>query len=140
MKKLKDFPLIEIAFKTIEMDQHRPGAYIIMNAKVPPHWIDHFEITESVLAKLAETPIGQLPKYKWFKDELSISKEENDFDVDKEKAMYFFVMPVDDDDKVIGRMAEIPLAEVLVACNVLYQFFEGDLREVFQGVRNSRAR
>lgn len=128
--KLHLFPHIHKAFQMIYDDQPYP-AYMnarIVDAHVPETWVTRFEIADSILSKVNNLTIQdcKIP-VKWIASEL----QHGDIQL-TDSAFEQVVIGVNDAPDAIMKAVGATRAQIKTTNTVLYEFFDGELRDVFQ--------
>lgn len=129
-KLLSEFPLVLEAFKVILDDQPYPphcGVFIDGTVPVPKKWHAQFVIAEEALSELSGRSLRQIGV-----TATDLKRENLTGDVKlSESAMEHFILPINDMCTCIMEHMKDYKAAV-AAGDVLYAFFDGDLRTVFQ--------
>lgn len=126
--KLKNFPLVMHGFKEIQLDQYIQGMELNAKAEIGEDWVAAFECAEKLLNRLKFKKLGK------FMPELLTMDYYDDLQSDN-SVIYLIYMPVNDTDKLLMRKAGCTELEIFAINMLFYQFFDGELREVFQTVK-----
>jgi hypothetical protein len=131
-KQLKDFPFVLKAFQLIYDDQPYPPhmrVHLMPKAKVPKAWLARFSIAETTLKAFDGKTLrhvgiraGDLYAEGMRRGEIKLT----------EPALDHVVLPVNDLQVRIYKAARIPKTAATITDKVLYEFFDGMLRAVFQ--------
>jgi len=124
--KLKDFPLLMEGMRQIMLDQYMKGAHIKTEEEVSDYWEPQFKIAEEGLTKLEGKTVEQVSP------RLPEMPGCEDMELDAQSIEYFY-LPVNDSDVWLADVAGLKPTEFWYAKLILEQFFDGVLRNTFQG-------
>lgn len=131
MKKLRDFPLTQRAFKMILDDQPYPPhmkVRILDDARVPAKWLQWFEACEAGLTKAK----GSVASAKL---SAALLREVTDEGRQNARTIQMFeciVLPVNDTCLPLCAAVGMTKREAQAVDDVTSEFFDGELRQVFQ--------
>jgi hypothetical protein len=128
--KLKEFPLIMEGMRQIMLDQYMKGAFIKTEQEVPEWWEPRFKIAEQGLQKLAGRTLEQVAP---LLHEMPGYEDLADHDNQKERAINHFYLPIDDLAVWLADAVGMLPSEYFFAQEIFEKFFDGVLRNVFQG-------
>jgi hypothetical protein len=128
--RLKHFPFVWKAFKLILADQPYMDRKVTIPGITPvaAKLLQRFERAESALAKLYGVRLGTIGVTM-----ADLAKEHCAEDLRlTDSAFETVVLPVNDVQRVVYKRAGISKADAKTTDKVLYEFFDGNLRNIFQ--------
>lgn len=128
--QLKDFPLLMEGMKQIMYDQYMKGSFIKTEEEVSEWWEPRFKIAEQGLQKFQGRSLEQVAP---LLHEMPGYEDLRDWDNQKTKAIDHFYLPVNDTAVWLADAVGMLPSEYFFAQEVFEQFFDGVLRNVFQG-------
>jgi len=129
-KMLRDHPKVWKAFQIILDDQPYMGKRVTIpgTTLVPKHLHSRFATTEKVLCELIGKSLEEVGVTK-----ADLRKEHCSKDLEiTDNAFNTVVLPVNDVQRSVYKRAGISKADAKVTDTLLYEFFDGDLRDMFQ--------
>lgn len=127
MNRLIDFPLVALAFQRILDDDHPPGwmnPQIHFDRRVPDSWLVRFKLAQSGLERTWQRKISSL--------NLRVKRMCKSYDIkDSESCFDWVVVPMDDLDHAILKSVGATRGEIAAIKDVLNEYFDGSLNEVF---------